>query len=51
MANGIGWGYGDHVAEQVELLEIEVGKHWEHWSDEDRDIVFRCAVVPPQQNG
>ena len=36
MASGIGWGYGDHVAEQVELLETGVGKHWEHWSDQDR---------------
>jgi hypothetical protein len=25
-AGGIGWGYGDHVAEQIELLETEVGK-------------------------
>jgi hypothetical protein len=36
MASGIGWGYGDHVAEQIELLEAEVGKQWEHWSDEDQ---------------
>ena len=35
-ASGIGWGYGDHVTEQIELLETEIGKHWEHWSDEDR---------------
>jgi hypothetical protein len=35
-ASGIGWGYGDHVAEQIELLETEIGKHWERWSDEDR---------------
>jgi hypothetical protein len=34
-ASGIGWGYGDHVAEQVELLETEVGKHWERWSEKD----------------
>ncbi len=34
-AGGIGWGYGDHVAEQIELLETEVGKQWESWSDED----------------
>jgi hypothetical protein len=34
-ANGIGWGYGEHVAEQVELLEAEVGKQWEHWTDQD----------------
>jgi hypothetical protein len=27
IASGIGWGYGDHVAEQIELLEAEVGKH------------------------
>jgi hypothetical protein len=33
-ASGIGWGYGDHVAEQIELLETEIGKHWESWSDE-----------------
>ena len=26
IADGIGWGYGDHVAEQIELLETEVGK-------------------------
>ena len=36
MAGDIGWGYGDHVAEQIELLEAEVGKHWERWSDEDQ---------------
>ena len=36
MASGIGWGYGDHVTEQIELLETEIGKHWEHWSDEDQ---------------
>jgi hypothetical protein len=35
-ANGIGWGYGDHVAEQVELLETEIGRYWEDWSDQDR---------------
>ena len=35
-ASGIGWGYGDHVAEQIELLEAEVGKQWERWSEEDR---------------
>ena len=35
MASGIGWGYGDHVTEQIELLEAEVGKHWGHWSDQD----------------
>jgi hypothetical protein len=34
-ASGVGWGYGDHVTEQIELLETEIGKHWEHWSDED----------------
>ncbi len=26
-ASGIGWGYGDHVVEQIELLEAEVGKY------------------------
>jgi len=36
IASGIGWGYGDHVAEQIELLEAEVGKYWLRWSDEDR---------------
>jgi hypothetical protein len=36
IASGIGWGYGDHVAEQIELLETEIGKQWEHWSDEDQ---------------
>jgi hypothetical protein len=36
MANGIGWGYGDHVTEQVDLLEAEVGKQWERWADEGR---------------
>jgi len=35
-ASGVGWGYGDHVTEQIELLETEIGKHWEHWSDEDQ---------------
>jgi hypothetical protein len=35
-ASGIGWGYGDHVAAQIELLEAKVGKQWEHWSDEGR---------------
>ena len=34
-ANGIGWGYGDHVMEQIELLEAEVGKQWEHWMNQD----------------
>jgi len=33
-ASGIGWGYGDHVTEQIELLETEIGKQWESWSDE-----------------
>ena len=32
-ASGIGWGYGDHVTEQIELLEAEVGKYWEQWTD------------------
>jgi hypothetical protein len=36
IAGGIGWGYGDHVAEQVDLLEAEVGKHWARWADEGR---------------
>jgi hypothetical protein len=36
IASGIGWGYGDHVTEQVELLEAEVGKHWARWADEGR---------------
>ena len=31
-ASGIGWGYGDHVTEQTELLEAEVGKCWEQWT-------------------
>ena len=35
VAGGIGWGYGDHVAEQIELLEAEVGKYWEQWTDGD----------------
>ena len=26
MASGIGWGYSDHVAEQIDLLEAQVGK-------------------------
>ena len=34
MASGIGWGYGDHVIEQIELLETEIAKQWESWSDE-----------------
>ena len=32
--SGLGWGHGDHVTEQIELLEAEVGKHWERWADE-----------------
>ena len=34
-ASGVGWGYGDHVMEQIELLEAEVGKYWEQWTDGD----------------
>jgi hypothetical protein len=34
-ASGIGWGYGDHVAEQIELLEAEAGKYWEQWTSGD----------------
>ncbi len=33
---GIGWGYGDHVTEQIELLEADVSEQWEHWAEEGR---------------